>query len=199
MPKLPSKLEKEAAEKRHAENQNAEVLFGRAVYFDPGDRYTGVAIFEKDDLDDAWTCTDAFTWDIEEDGSADELQDWITSTTSRGDYDIVGYEVWRLYGDKAQQQKGSEFLATQLIGVIKYIARRNATLNRWPRPPLELVRFLPDFKKATAGILEAHGIASVARAKGTKGDHAWDAELQGYYDLIKNRQWKVKGYAEGRA
>lgn len=168
--------------------------YNKAIYFDPGERYTGVAIFERDQIDNTWDCVDAFTWDIEatdDDYDILKLETWLWNSLSRGEYDIVGYEVFRLYEDKAQEQKGREFLTCQLIGVIKFAARRLANQNRWPRQDLELVRFLPDFKKPTAGWMKKNGITSEARRRKTKGDHAWDAELQGYYDIVKNRGWKT--------
>lgn len=166
--------------------------YSRAIYIDPGDRWVGMAIFERDEVGDFWECTAAVTIDLEGLDALAQLEDVLSARTSRGELDILGYEVYRLYEDKAQQQKGNEFQAVQLIGVIKHIARRNAAMNRWPRQPLELVRFLPDHKKATAGIMRKRGYVFMSRTLKTKGDHAWDAELQGIYDLEHNRGWKVK-------
>lgn len=164
--------------------------YNHAVYFDPGDRYTGVAIFDRDPTDNTWDCVDAFTWDLEQDGMDDiyKLQVWLYNQLEIGAFDIVGYEVWRLYEDKAQEQKGSEFLASQLIGAIKFIVRFFQK-GKWPGRDIELVRFLPDRKKATAGIMRSRGISSEARRRKTKGDHAWDAELQGFFDIVNNRGW----------
>lgn len=167
--------------------------YTKAVYFDPGDRYTGVAVFEKDDFDQTWDCTDAFTWDVQEPGHEIEmLQTWLWTATARGEFDIVGYEVWRLFEDKAQEQKGKEFLATQLIGVIKYAVHMHAVQNRWPRQPLEIVRFMPEHKKPTMGKLRKMGVTFEADRRGAFGDHARDAELQGYYDIIHNRGWAIQ-------
>jgi len=169
-----------------------QIDYDHAVYFDPGNRYTGVAIFQRDPLDDTWDCVDAFTWDIEAEGAnIEKLWNWLSACLGRGEYDIVGYEKFRLFEDKAKEQTGSEFGASQLIGVIKYLHHRNITMNRWPRQPVELVQFLPENKKAVAGIMKKRGISSEARRRGTFGDHAWDAELQGYYDIIKNRGWNT--------
>lgn len=170
-----------------------ESVYNKAVYFDPGDRYTGVAIFTRDPDDDTWDCTDAFTWDAhEEDHQIEKLMRWLWSTMSRGEWDIVGYEVWRLYEDKAQEQKGSEFLATQLIGVIKFMSHYLQFQNRWPRQQLEVVRFLPDHKKPTAGKLKRMGWQYESDRRKAKGDHAKDAELQGAYDILHNRGWTLK-------
>ena len=166
--------------------------YNRAMYIDPGDRYIGLAIFEHDEVGGFWECTAAATIDCNDPEARANFEDVLASRTARGELDILGYEVWRLYEDKAQEQKGSEFLATQLIGVIKHLARRHAHQNRWPRQPLELVRFLPDHKKAVAGIMKRRGYKFMSRELKTFGDHAWDAELQGIYDLEHNRGYKVK-------
>ena len=171
----------------------ADPEYNRAIYFDPGDRYTGVAIFDRDPEDDTWDCVDAFTWDVEEeDHDLNKLIGWLWSTTSRGEWDIIGYEVWRLFEDKAQEQKGKEFLATQLIGIIKWFAFYLSHQNRWPRQPLEIVRFLPEHKKPMAGKLKKMGWTYESDRRKTFGDHAKDAELQGAYDIIHNRGWELK-------
>jgi hypothetical protein len=161
-----------------------------AVYVDPGDRYVGVAVFERDAKQDAWSCVDAFTLDVESDADVREkFYAWLLYLIQSRQLRILGYEVWRLYNDKAEEQTGSEFEATQMIGVFKWLA--------WNyRHRVEVVRFLPDFKKATAGILEKRGVVLQSRKRKTYGDHAYDAELQGYYDIIKNREWKTIEYAE---
>lgn len=174
-----------------------EVYYDKAIYIDPGDRYIGVAVFTRDQVADTWDCTDAWTVDTHAEGeSAEQFIDFLWAGAMRGEWDIIGYEVWRLYEDKAQEQKGSEFLATQLIGQIKFVARKCMYMNRWPRQPLELVRFLPDHKKPTAGIMKTRGIDFESRRRGTYGNHAWDAELQGFFDIVKNRNWKYERRAQ---
>lgn len=197
MPKISGRKTHKAPEQlvsvEHDPTRIGQVYYDKAIYIDPGDRYIGVAVFERDQVADTWDCTDAWTVDCEAEPDAREkFEDFLSATSARGEWDIIGYEVWRLYEDKAQEQKGSEFLATQLIGVIKHVARRNQFSNRWPRQPLELVRFLPDHKKPTAGIMRTRKIDSEARRRGTYGDHAWDAELQGFYDIVHNRGWKYE-------
>lgn len=167
------------------------IEYNRAAYFDPGDRYTGVAIFERDPDDDTWDCVDAFTWDAEKDG-INLLQSFFWTATARGEWDIIGYEVWRLFEDKAQEQKGKEFIATQIIGVIKWAHRMHEHQNRWPRQPMEIVRFLPEHKKPTAGKLKKMGWTYESDRRKAHGDHAKDAELQGAYDIIHNRGWTLK-------
>lgn len=166
--------------------------YSRAIYFDPGERYTGVAMFERDELDDTWNCYDARTWDIEEQGDIEQLWAILNNTSVHGYWDIVGYEVFRLFEDKAQQQKGSEFVASQTIGAIRWIVHRNQYTNRWPRQPIELVRFLPDHKKAVAGIMRKRGISFEADRRHCKGDHARDAELQGFFDLVNTRGFEYR-------
>lgn len=173
-----------------------------AIYVDPGDRYHGVAVFELSGKavqgePPVFHCVDAFTLDCEsgEEFVRERFYGWLKSMLMKGELDVLGFEVYRLYGDKAQEQKGSEFVASQTIGVLKFLAWEHAESDyrvRMNRPPVEVVRFLPDHKKATAGILESRGYRFESRRRKAYGDHAWDAELQGCYDLIKNRGWVVE-------
>lgn len=149
-----------------------------------------------------WLCVDAFTLDCESGAPfvRERFYSWIKSMLADGRLDILGFEVFRLYGDKAQEQKGSEFIASQTIGVLKFLAWEHAESDyrlRMMRPPVEVVRFLPDHKKSTAGILASRGYMFESRRRKTHGDHAWDAELQGCFDLIKNRGWTVESRPQG--
>lgn len=180
------------------------------VAIDPGDVYTGVAFFATDD-DGGWYCQDAQEFsppDFEDAFAELILMDRETPPP------IVVYEKWRLYADKAKTQTGSEFLASQHIGVIKYIVRvHNAHVERHEqaeregkmmtcelqggfcadpnhRPqPVELVKQPADIKKPTTGILRHKGIKSVAKpiARESYGgrDHVVDAELHGWHHILK--------------
>lgn len=193
MPKLARKIDKEAeSDVFQSVPAPTNISYERAVFFDPGERYTGVAIFDRDPSDNTWDCVDAFTWDIEE-GSIDRLMTFLQRQVKMGAFDIVGYEVFRLFNDKAQEQTGSEFLACQIIGMVKWICFANGSEGtRWPKQPVEVTRFLPDHKKPTAGWMKKHKISSEARRRNTKGDHAWDAELQGYYVLHHEKGFTMK-------
>lgn len=155
------------------------------IAIDPGDRWTGVAFFETDeDEPTGWRCTDAQEWD------PDEFEDALAETILAGDVDIVVYERFRLYGDKAKEQKGSEFDTAQSIGVFKFIIRnhnRHAEAHDWVdknggmltceqpggvchdperRPSVKVVILhgqFADIKKPTAGILRKKKIKSVAK------------------------------------
>lgn len=47
------------------------------------------------------------------------------------DYDVVIYEVWRLYPHMAKRMVGNDFQPSQLIGVIRYLS--------WIHPNVKLV------------------------------------------------------------
>lgn len=92
----------------------------RLVAVDPGDRWTGVAFFEETpDAEHGWECVDAIEFD------PDEFEDSLAESIVAGDVDFLIYERFRLYGDKAKQQKGSEFRTTQSIGVFKWLVRNH--------------------------------------------------------------------------
>lgn len=176
------------------------------VAIDPGDRWTGVAFFKEES--DGWYCQDAIEMGRE------EFEDGFAELILSGDSPkIVVYERWRLYGDKANEQKGSEFDATQIIGVIKYICRvRNQHVDRHllaeeqgklmscelqggqcadPNlrvAPVELVGQMADIKKPTRGILRYKKIKSVAKPIAKElyqgRDHIVDAELHGWHHVL---------------
>lgn len=187
------------------------------IAIDPGDIYVGVAFFETETSswaeseDKDWSCVDAqeFTPVGFEDAFALSLLD--------GDsYDAVIFERWRLYGDHAANQVGSEFETSQLIGVIKYLVRiRNEHVLRHEqaeangkmmtcelqggtcadpakRPHhVDLVGQMADIKKPTRGILKSKRIKSVAkpiaREHYSGRDHVVDAELHGWYHILHGR------------
>ncbi len=157
----------------------------RLIAIDPGDRWTGVAFFEED-LDEqyGWRCIDAQEFD------PIEFEDALAETILAGDVDIVVYERFRLYEDKAVLQTGSEFITSQSIGVFKFLVRnhnrhvrahRKANAERgWIltceqsggvcSDPLKEVTLkhvvlwgqMADIKKPTRAILKRKGVKSVA-------------------------------------
>lgn len=180
------------------------------IAIDPGDRWTGVAFFTTDD-DGKWYCQDAqeFSPHEFEDALADLLLRDRTAPPP-----IIIYEQWRLYADLAAEQTGSEFEASQHIGVIKFIVRvHNDHVARHEeaeakgamlscelqggqcedpanRPQeITIVKQPADIKKPTRGILNKKKIKSVARtiAKEFYGnrDHVVDAELHGWRYILK--------------
>lgn len=179
------------------------------IAIDPGDRWTGVAFFATDE-DGAWYCQDA------QEFSPAELEDALAELIlSREEPPpIVVYEKWRLYADKAKEQTGSEFEASQHIGVIKYIVRvHNDHVDRHEdaeargkmmtcelqggicedpamRPQrVTIVKQPADIKKPTAGILRTKKIKSVAKPISRElyggRDHVVDAELHGWRYILK--------------
>ena len=188
------------------------------IAIDPGDRWTGVAFFATDD-DGAWYCQDAQEFSPAE--FEDALAELILLDRSTPP-PIIVYEKWRLYGDKAQLQTGSEFLASQHIGVIKYLVRvHNDHVDRHEaaeaagkmmtcelqggqcedpakRPQrIEIIKQGAEIKKPTAGILRTKKIKSVAKPISRElyggRDHIVDAELHGWKHILDT----MKGTAAG--
>lgn len=180
------------------------------VAIDPGDVYTGVAFFKQND-DLSWFCLDA------QEFSPHEFEDALMGSfleVSQAPPPIVVFERWRLYADHAKEKTGSEFEASQHIGVIKYIVRQHndhvalhneaeaagkllscelpARIHCMPvfRPqPATIFGQLADIKKPTAGICRKKGIRSIAKAIAKEHyenrDHVIDAELHGWCYILK--------------
>jgi len=186
------------------------------IAIDPGDKYTGVAFFATND-DGEWYCQDAQEFDPQE--FEDALAELIL-TPAPEPPPIIVFEIFRLYGDKAQLQTGSEFLTSQTIGVIKYLVRvHNEHAARHARAEetgglmsceqpggrchdpalapqeITLVRQRADDKKPAKGICNKKKIKSVARpiAKAEYGnrDHIVDAELHGWFYILKTLEGKA--------
>lgn len=160
------------------------------IAIDPGDRWTGVAFFVEDpEEENGWYCADAQEFDPQ------EFEDALAETVLAGDVDIVVYERWRLYADKAMTQTGSEFIASQSIGAFKFILRnhnRHADAHAYvdtmgglltceqpggvchdpaKRPTIKHVKIygqMADIKKPTRAILKRKGIKSVAKPIASK-------------------------------
>lgn len=182
----------------------------RLIAIDPGDRWTGVAFFATD-RDGNWFCQDAQEFDPPD--FEDALAELLMLDRASGQPEVIVYEKWRLYGDKAKLQTGSEFLASQHIGVIKYLVRvHNAHAERHiaaeeqgrmmtcelqgghcanpaAKPiTIDLIKQPADIKKPTRGILRHKGIKSVAKPIAKEHynnrDHVVDAELHGWYYVL---------------
>lgn len=184
------------------------------IAIDPGDAFVGVAFFESEDEDpwaspvqSKWECVDA------QEFAPNEFADAFAETILDGDLDTVVFERFRLYGDKANEQKGSEFETSQLIGVIKFLVRiHNVHVQRhadaeangqmldceqagqWHHDPTKRPRHvhifgqMADIKKPTAGILRHKKIQSVAKPISREHyngrDHIVDAELHGWKYIL---------------
>lgn len=179
---------------------------------DPGDVYTGVAFFEEDAEERfGWRCIDA------QEMGPDEFVDALAETVLAGDVDVLVYESFRLYPDKAMEQQGSEFLTSQCIGAIRFIIRnhnRHATqhelaeekggiltceqpggvCNDATNPPkrVTLVKQRADDKKPARGICRAKGVKAISKAISKAEyhgrDHIVDAELHGWYWILKSQR-----------
>lgn len=202
---------KKAKRTRTPEPEFNEVeQYTELIAIDPGDRWTGVAFFTRDD-DGKWYCEDAQEFEPPE-----EFEDALACMVLDRDGTpppIIVYEKWRLYGDKAKLQTGSEFLASQHIGVIKYIVRvHNEHVDRHEQAEAEgkimtcelqggicedpklrpqritIVKQGAEIKKPTRGILKHKGIKSVAkpiaREHYSNRDHVVDAELHGWKHIL---------------
>lgn len=181
----------------------------KLIAVDPGDRWTGVAFFTHRP-DGEWFCQDAQEFD------AMAFADALAETLLDDEVDILVYERFRLYGDKAAEQTGSEFETSQLIGIVKYLVRIHnfhaerhrlaeeegkmldcELPGRWhsnphDRPwPVTIHGQMADIKKPTAGILRHKGIKSVARGLSRTQyegrDHVVDAELHGWHYILNNK------------
>lgn len=186
------------------------------IAIDPGDRWTGVAFFTRDD-NGLWYCEDAQEFSPPEEFE-DALADLLLTPTPEAP-PIIVYEKWRLYADKAGTQTGSEFPASQHIGVIKYLVRvHNAHVARHEaaeaegrlmscelqgglcedpanRPqPIEIHKQGAEIKKPTTGILRKKGIKStakpIAKEEYSNRDHIVDAELHGWKHILDVRKEK---------
>lgn len=178
------------------------------IAVDPGDQYVGVAFFKE--AEDGWYCMDAVQlgyWEF-----IDGFESLIFERP--GTPPTVVVEKFRLYNDKAHLQTGSEFLTSQMIGIIKYIVRCNnqhvtkhgiaedtgvmltcelngAMCDDPDKKPIEidLVIQPADIKKPTRGILRHKGIHSVGKAAKKEnpgwGDHCIDAELHGWHHILR--------------
>lgn len=186
------------------------------VAIDPGDNHVGVAFFGKDE-DGLWYCQDAQQVDDPDQFELDLAEMLLKDSHPP----IVVFEIFRLYADKAQLQKGSQFRTSQQIGAIKFIVRaRNSHVAvhqqaaaegklascelggggcAAPRQlePITIVGQVADIKKPAAGILRSKGIKSVgkqAKRENTGwGDHCVDAELHGWYYILHDLK---EGYAQ---
>lgn len=177
------------------------------IAIDPGDQHVGVAFFARDE-DGKWYCQDAQQID-----DPDQFEMDLAATLMEAEHPVtVVYEIFRLYVDKAKLQQGSEFRTSQGIGVIKFVVRarqqhRELHDNRTTEmlscelpggqcadkpdgpPKIDIVGQRADIKKPAAGILRTKGIQSVGKAAKREnkgwGDHCVDAELHGWYHILK--------------
>lgn len=185
------------------------------IAIDPGDVYTGVAFFVR--TGEGWYCSDA------QEFSPADFEDALAQLLLTPEYPpgteplIVVFEKWRLYADHAKEKTGSEFLASQHIGVIKYLVRTaQAHLERHHNAEAEgkfltceinhgmcinpkkqmrevtIVKQGAEIKKPTIGILRKKGMKSTAKPIAKElyegRDHVVDAELHGWHHILHTLQ-----------
>lgn len=138
--------------------------------FDPGNT-TGITIF-----DDEFNVKEMFQL------SLDDLIQW--ASVYDGPLDVIVYEKFITFRQKAHTQVGSTQQASQAIGAIKMLATRKKA---------KLVVQGPDIKSIA---LRWTGITMPSRHADS---HKWDAYLHGYYYLRKEGYIKsnIKGLADG--
>ena len=157
------------------------------ISIDPGDKHVGVAWFSNRESISApergWACVDTMEWEPE------PFADWFQGLVDTDKIDIVVFEKFRLYPDKAAQQTGSEFETSQLIGIIKYIVRRH---NDQPgAKQIEIVKQPAEIQQPTQGILRTRRIKSTSKQQGT-GTHTLSAELHGWHFVLRTKGWTAK-------
>jgi hypothetical protein len=179
------------------------------TWVDPGERWTGVAFFDRADNQWGWECVGAVEFDNDNEGFMDSLTESILDN----EVPILGFESFHLFEDKALEQTGKEFGEVELIGQMKFVVRRHnehcylhtralragqmttcelrgqSCQNKdigWQ--PVLMVSQRSDILKPTAGILRGKGIKSVAkgidqREYGGRG-HVVSAELHGWKYIL---------------
>ncbi len=119
---------------------------------DPGDVHAGVAFFYTDDrLEHGLACH--YACEMTPDGCTDLLAFMLEHNLLH----TVVFERFRLYEDKAAEQKGSEFETSQMIGVIKWICKEHnkqsqdfaARNDGKPFQPVRVIGQYADIKKPT--------------------------------------------------
>lgn len=140
------------------------------VAVDPGGVHVGVALFQSDASVDGgeWRCWQTF------EKQPQAFEDWLAAELGR--FDVLVYERFTLYEDKALSLVGSEMETSQLIGVIRYLARLH--------PEAALVSQPAAWQDPTKGLLRHYNIGSVAK-RTHSGPHCFSAELHGWAYLLR--------------
>jgi hypothetical protein len=139
----------------------------RLIAIDPGERHVGVAAFLGTECIEAW------------ESGREEFYLELVELLGRGVVDVVVYETFQLYADKALAQTGSEMGTCECIGVIKYLC------GRWPE--VRLVGQPAMIQEGTRSILRAKRVVSFAKRE-RRGPHAFSAELHGQYYIRRGSQ-----------
>lgn len=141
------------------------------IAIDPGGEHVGVAGFGYGQ-DAGAVCIRALELTPEQ---AEELI-WSMGTNSA--IDVLVIESWRLFPDMAPKLAGSDMPTSQLIGALRFIARRHG---------VPVVFQDPVIKVPMQHLLRSAGIA-LRSVKEGRGGHAKDAELHGWRWLVSSGQ-----------
>lgn len=141
------------------------------VSIDPGGVHCGMALFEEQDGE--WTCVRA--WEETPDGCTDQIVDWLTDGVTH-----IVVEEFRLYPWVAEQQSFKTFPEVEVIGVIKWLVRACAEEGL----DCQIVMQGAAIKEPATKILKSKKVPSRSKRDGA-GGHAKDAELHGWYYILK--------------
>lgn len=172
---------------------------------DPGDEHVGLAFFHKSAASDTGLICH-YACEV----NPDKAVDLLARLSVGGLVDTVVFERFRLYADKAAQQKGSEFETSQMIGVIKWVCRQQnehaeahirlraapgqfqlscmgaggaCDIDTSPQV-ITVVGQFADIKKPTAGICRTLGVKSWARAHSGEVHAGHKACAQGHCHAV---------------
>lgn len=141
------------------------------VAIDPGGEHVGVAGFGYGQ-DEGAVCIRAIEL------APVDTEELIWAMCVNSAIDALVIESWRLFPDMAPKLAGSDMPTSQLIGSLRFIARRFAV-------PVTLQD--PVIKVPMAHLLRAAEIP-LRSVKEGKGGHAKDAELHGWRYLVSSGQ-----------
>ena len=140
----------------------------RVIAVDPGDKHVGVAVWSDNGDREAYTV------------SSPEAVDHVRHLLEVGDEGevVLVIEEFRLYPGKDKPQAYSQMETSEMIGALKYVARRVG---------VEVVEQGAYIKTPTRKQLQARGIVHT-------GDtvHAKDAELHLIHYCLKEGKWKSR-------
>ena len=142
-------------------------MANKTIAIDPGDIHVGVAYFNPYGPD--WEDWEVETWEW----SPTEICEGLICMCTRNQIEEIVIEEFVLYEQEYANQAWSPMLTSQLIGAIKLIAH----MFRIP-----LTEQGASIKKPTRAQLRGRGIPQVG-----KSVHEEDAELHGYYRMLRRR------------
>lgn len=143
----------------------------KMLFIDPGGVHVGHAVFSL--TKDGWVCTN--TYETTPELAEEQIELALLNNT----YNVICYERFKLFGHLALSQIGSEFRASQLIGVIRFLHRRISPLSK-------LVVQDPNCQPVAEAIANKKGIP-LTSVTTRSGGHAKSAELHGIFYIGRNK------------